>query len=232
MHTRLHTFTHSHANAERSDIRPSRHSAPAARIRVSPRRGEKRRVAPRRTQCSSRNTRPAVATRTATRPPWCANARADVHRCPCRPAAAAPRCKCSPYMQRKCPVQSKGCGPAQTGHGTPAHGMVRFSGVHAKEHGHENRKARRWRAGKAHWRKMRSSPRLTLVPNLGGEESAVERHLHQLVDQEITRTCGGGDKHKSPSSGAARFLHRFDKKSQSMGLGCQRREGAGTRSAR
>ena len=67
----------------------------------------------------------------------------------------------------------------------------------SEQHGHENRKARRWRAGKAHWRKMRSSPRLTLVPNLGGEESAVERHLHQLVDQEITRTCGGGDKHKS-----------------------------------
>ena len=102
----------------------------------------------------------------------------------------------------------------------------------SEQHGHENRKARRWRAGKAHWRKMRSSPRLTLVPNLGGEESAVERHLHQLVDQEITRTCGGGNKHKSPSSVAARFLHRFDKKSQSMGLGCQRREGAGTRSAR
>ena len=201
-------------------------------MRSSPRTGGKPRVAPRRTQYSRRNPPPAAATRTATRPPWCANARADVHRCPCRPAAAAPRCKCSPYMQRKCPVQSKGCGPAQTGHGTPAHGMVRFSGVHAKEHGHENRKARRWRAGKAHWRKMRSSPRLTLVPNLGGEESAVERHLHQLVDQEITRTCGGGDKHKSPSSGAARFLHRFDKKSQSMGLGCQRREGAGTRSAR
>ena len=25
-----------------------------------------------------------------------------------------------------------------------------------EQHGHENRKARRWRAGKAHWRKMRS----------------------------------------------------------------------------